>query len=49
MFVRLSPQVPYPGLDLELEDFLAKEDVKSCPKCAYVMPTYEIARDSDRC
>ena len=44
----MSAQVPYPGLDLELEAFLAMEEIKGCSKCAYVIPTYEIARDLDR-
>lgn len=37
-----------PGLDLQLESFLAKEEVQKCDKCAYVIPTYEIEKDFPR-
>jgi hypothetical protein len=33
--------VPTPGMDLQLETFLEKEQKRS--KCAYVIPTYEIS------
>ena len=44
----ISPDIdmiPIPGMDLDLEDFLTKENAKSepCDKCAYVIPTYEIS------
>ena len=44
----LAGQVPSPGMDLHLETFLSKPQVQQCDKCAYVVPTYEIAKDSPR-
>ena len=39
--------VPTPGMDLQLETFLEKQDKKNnCSKCAYVIPTYEISVNS---
>ena len=35
-------QVPAPGLDLQLEEFLATREAADCTKCAFVVPTYEI-------
>ena len=35
-------QVPAPGLDLQLEEFLATHEAADCTKCAFVVPTYEI-------
>ena len=40
--------VPAYGLDKKLEEFLALPSVQQCEKCAYVVPTYEIAKDSTR-
>ena len=40
--------VPTPGMDLELETFLEKEEKKNCSKCAYVIPTYEISHKSKK-
>jgi len=40
--------VPAYGLDKKLEEFLALPSVQQCEKCAYVVPTYEIAKDSAR-
>ena len=42
-FVPDIDMIPYPGLDLELDQFLASEEVSSCKLCAYVVPTYEIS------
>lgn len=41
--------IPIPKMDLDLEDFLTRENSKPkpCVKCAYVVPTYEISKDSD--
>ena len=39
--------VPTPGMDLQLETFLQKDqETNNCTKCAFVIPTYEISRNS---
>ena len=39
--------VPTPGMDLQLETFLEKQEERNnCSKCAYVIPTYEISINS---
>ena len=39
--------VPTPGMDIQLETFLEKQEKKNnCSKCAYVIPTYEISINS---
>ena len=39
--------VPTPGMDLQLETFIKKqEEMSNCTKCAYVIPTYEISSNS---
>ena len=36
--------MPYPGLDLELEEFFHRDsEASSCEKCAYVVPGYELS------
>lgn len=42
-FIPDIDMVPTPGMDLELEKFLEKEERNNCSKCAYVIPTYEIS------
>ena len=39
--------VPSPGMDLQLESFLMKDQERSnCTQCAFVIPTYEISLNS---
>ena len=39
--------VPSPGMDLQLESFLRKDQERNnCTQCAFVIPTYEISLDS---
>ena len=39
--------VPTPGMDLHLETFLQRDqETNNCTKCAFVIPTYEISRNS---
>ena len=39
--------VPSPGMDLQLETFLQKDqETNNCTKCAFVIPTYEISGNS---
>ena len=39
--------VPTPGMDLHLETFLQRDqENNNCTKCAFVIPTYEISRNS---
>lgn len=39
--------IPTPGMDMRLETFLRKDqETNNCTKCAFVIPTYEIASDS---
>ena len=39
--------VPTPGMDLQLETFLQKDqETNNCTKCAFVIPTYEISHNS---
>ena len=38
--------VPTSGMDLQLETFLAKQEMYNCTKCAYVIPTYEVSTKS---
>lgn len=39
--------VPTPGMDLQLEQFLKKDqEMNNCTKCAFVIPTYEISINS---
>jgi len=39
--------IPNPGMDLQLETFLRRDqETNNCTKCAFVIPTYEIAIDS---
>ena len=42
--------IPISKMDLDLEDFLNQENSgpNPCTKCAYVIPTYEIAVNSSR-
>jgi len=38
--------VPTPGMDLQLETFLRQDQINNnCTKCAFVIPTYEIAKE----
>lgn len=42
--------IPIPNMDMDLEDFLTREQsaLVPCIKCAYVIPTYEIDKKSKR-
>ena len=43
-FIPDIDMVPIPGMDLELETFLQKDQqANNCTKCAFVVPTYEIS------
>ena len=47
-FIPDIDMVPTPGMDLQLETFLEKEQKRSnCSKCAYVIPTYEISHKTN--
>ena len=46
-FISDIDMVPSPGMDLQLESFLRKDQERNnCTQCAFVIPTYEISLNS---